>query len=178
MDIEIIGITGVSGSGKTTVGKRLAEILDYQFIDLDEFFLPNKPKIILSNGKERSNWDSLQSIDISAFQNKIKQYKKVIVVGFALIDRIFPIKPKCTIWLKTGINKEVVIERCIENRIKSKKIDNKEKQEEDELMVREVVYPNFLLYLSLTTISIIISVYENDKRIPIKNLVEMILSRL
>ncbi len=34
--MTIVIIMGVSGSGKTTVGKRLAEALDWQFIDADD----------------------------------------------------------------------------------------------------------------------------------------------
>ncbi|MBU1012923.1 MAG: shikimate kinase [Bacteroidetes bacterium] len=33
-----IYLIGYMGSGKTTVGKKLARLLDYQFIDLDEIF--------------------------------------------------------------------------------------------------------------------------------------------
>mgnify|MGYP001800065005 FL=1 len=36
----IILIMGVSGSGKTTVGKKLAEFLGWEFADADDFHPP------------------------------------------------------------------------------------------------------------------------------------------
>ena len=38
--MTIVIIMGVSGSGKTTVGKRLAEALDWQFMDADDLHSP------------------------------------------------------------------------------------------------------------------------------------------
>lgn len=176
-EMEVICLVGISGSGKTTLGKILAEKLNYQFIDLDSFYLKDKPKTRLSNGKEINNWDSLKALDIVKFQTTILQYSKVVVAGFALIDEILPVKPKASIWLKTGIKEEEIINRCLENRSKSKNF-TLEKQEEDKLMVNEIVYPYFINYLSQTTITAVICIYEGEKRREIQELVNTILDWL
>ncbi|MCF2969942.1 gluconokinase [Synechococcus sp. Nb3U1] len=40
MSIQILVISGVSGSGKTTVGSLLAQDLDWVFVDADDFHTP------------------------------------------------------------------------------------------------------------------------------------------
>lgn len=173
-NIEIIVVCGISASGKTTLGKLLAQKLNWDFIDLDQFYLPDKPKTKLSNGVEVSNWDDLKALNIEEFKNTILKCKKVVIAGFALIDKILPIKPKLCILLKTGVGKEEVIKRCIENRSKSKNF-SPEQQNKDILMVKEIVYPYFNDYISQTTLTHILSVYHGEKRKSIEDLLTEII---
>ena len=43
-----IVLTGFMASGKTTVGKKLAEVLNYKFIDTDEF-IENETKMSINH---------------------------------------------------------------------------------------------------------------------------------
>jgi shikimate kinase len=42
----LIFLTGMMGSGKTTLGKQLAALMDYPFIDLDEYLVRREQKSI------------------------------------------------------------------------------------------------------------------------------------
>ena len=50
-------LSGLSGSGKTTIGELFCAKNGWKFIDGDSFFLRDKPKVTLSNGEVASNWD-------------------------------------------------------------------------------------------------------------------------
>jgi len=54
--IDNIIMIGMPGSGKTTIGKLLADILDYEFIDSDQLIIDKKGKtprqIVEENGRE------------------------------------------------------------------------------------------------------------------------------
>lgn len=67
----IILVMGVSGSGKTTVGKKLAESLGYKFADADDFHsLENIEK--MHNGIALDDTDRLPWLQ--KIQDAIKQY--------------------------------------------------------------------------------------------------------
>ena len=60
---NVVFISGVSGVGKSYVGKRIAERLRdkgiiARHIDQDSFYLNKKPAITLSNKNTTFNWDS------------------------------------------------------------------------------------------------------------------------
>jgi thymidylate kinase len=176
MQKQIIRIIGISGAGKTTLGNILAKELGYTYIELDDFYLSNKPKVRLSNHAVVSNWDILDAIDIASLQSKIKLTEgNIIIGGFALIDKIFPIEPNFTICLEAGKSKEEIILRTIEARKRSKGFIG-DKEERDKLMVNEVVYPYYLRMLQETTVNAYLCTYENNERIGIDKLIQIILN--
>lgn len=182
---KLIFISGLSGSGKTTIGKALVKTLnetgDYDhpwlFKDQDDFFVPTKPKIKLSNGKTKSNWDSTESIDwdslIEWLSNHIDHYN-IVLVGFCLRSDLIPYPHDCHIHLTYDKENET---RCIESRLKSKStyLTTPEKIREDQLMVREVIIPFYQETLSKSDVSDMIEIYEGDKRKNINVLLDQIM---
>ena len=83
--MTIVIIMGVSGSGKTTVGKRLAEALDWQFMDADDLHSPENVEkmsqgIPLEEG-DRLPWLMAMRQQISAW---LQQDKNVVLACSAL----------------------------------------------------------------------------------------------
>lgn len=83
--MTIVIIMGVSGSGKTTVGKRLAEALDWQFMDADDLHSPeNVEKMsrgIPLDESDRHPWLMAMRQQISAW---LQQDKNVVLACSAL----------------------------------------------------------------------------------------------
>ncbi|MGL5194977.1 MAG: gluconokinase [Chroococcales cyanobacterium] len=83
--MTIVIIMGVSGSGKTTVGKRLAEALDWQFMDADDLHSPeNVEKMsqgIPLDECDRHPWLMAMRQQISAW---LQQDKNVVLACSAL----------------------------------------------------------------------------------------------
>ncbi|MGB3402216.1 MAG: gluconokinase [Microcoleaceae cyanobacterium] len=81
----IIIVIGVSGSGKTTVGEKLAEILQYEFKDADDFHpLENIEKMsqkIPLNDRDRQPW--LQTLQ-KEIQQWLAQNQNVVLACSAL----------------------------------------------------------------------------------------------
>lgn len=176
MQKSIITLVGISGTGKTTLGKILAKELNYDYIDLDDFYFPNKPKVRLSDNSVVNNWDTLESINLKEFREKVLESPRNLVIGgFALVDQILPIKPIFTICLEAGHTETEIINRTINAR-KSSKGFTDEKAKRDELMVREVVYPYYKGMLNLTTVSAYLCTYDSEKKIPIENLIQLLLN--
>src|SRR3990172_12989284 len=74
-EVPIIGISGISGAGKSTVAKILAERYNGLYVDQDSFYKRKKPMITLSNGIIKPNWDHEDALDIQQM-NKDLRYKK------------------------------------------------------------------------------------------------------
>jgi uridine kinase len=85
----VIGMSGPSGAGKTTIGKKLAKKLKAKLINLDDYWKYHNTKINL-----KKDWKKLEhpsSIDFSKLYNDIikskedsKQKKFILVEGFHL----------------------------------------------------------------------------------------------
>jgi shikimate kinase len=174
MTSQIIALVGISGSGKTTIGRFVANRLNYIYVDLDDFYKRDKPKITLSNGITVSNWDTLDALDLSAFRQTlaslVREKRNIIVGGFALSDDVFEqLKPTATILLSVGNTDSEIISRTIEARRRSKGFAG-HKAIQDELMVKEVVYPYFKNVLQNTNVTGILKIYEQEQR---RNLEEL-----
>lgn len=180
---DLIALIGISGTGKTTLGKQLAEKLNYTYVDLDDFYRKEKPKIRLSTGEIVRNWDTLKALDLEKFREHLRSTSGGIIVGgFALKDSVFEKSPRMTILLAPLSDKETqkdlsafseseiqeeVIQRTIKARQQAKGVSSR-----DELMVREVVYPYFLRMLKKVKIDHILPVYDRfGNRLPVLTLV-------
>ena len=147
MDNKCLILSGISGAGKTTVGKKLSQQSGWHFVDGDDFFLENKPKYTLSDGSVCTNWDCPQAIDWTKLNTHICSlltYTSVILVTFLPLINYFKFPIHNHIMLNTGTYPEIVIERAIENRIISKRLTDAVKIRKDRLIVRELVYPQYL----------------------------------
>ena len=141
MASKIIALSGLSGVGKTTAGKYVADKLGFTFIDQDTFFKDVKPKVVLSDGTVASNWDCLEAIDWDKFNEHVQETLKtnnIVLVGFCLRKEMLKFTINLHILLEY---KDDPIEMCINARKKSKSAGSKYDSEKDALMVREVVYP-------------------------------------
>lgn len=79
-DLRVI-VMGVSGSGKTAVGRQLATVLGYEFIDADDYHSPeNVAK--MATGTPLTDSDRTQWLDVLA--TEIERRRAVIVACSAL----------------------------------------------------------------------------------------------
>ncbi|XP_064258932.1 probable gluconokinase isoform X1 [Passer domesticus] len=104
----LVVVMGVSGSGKTTVGSRLAEKLGWKFYDADDYHpLENKKKMeegIPLNDEDRIPWlcalhDILRREDTSGQDTVLacsalkKLYRRVLIGGAPAIESNQPEQP-------------------------------------------------------------------------------------
>lgn len=171
----LYAISGISGSGKTTLGKALTKKLEQlrlTHIDQDDYYLPIKPEVTLSDCTIVSNWDCLEALD-SNFTNKIKEELAngpVILTGFALCRQVLPVVPIVHIHLITATRPETLEERCCKVRRKAKKIN----VERDAKMVREIVIPFYHKMVRNSDITHVIQVIDEDcKNVPLDWLVKL-----
>jgi len=69
----LIGISGVSSSGKTTLARLLRDIWPHTFILHEDDFYWEDTKIPVKDGV--ADWDCLESIDISTLQSCLRHVK-------------------------------------------------------------------------------------------------------
>ncbi|CAN8220175.1 unnamed protein product [Coccothraustes coccothraustes] len=104
----LVVVMGVSGSGKTTVGSRLAEKLGWKFYDADDYHpLENKKKMkegIPLNDEDRIPWlcalhdilrreDTARQDTILACSALKKMYRRVLIGGASAIESNQPEQP-------------------------------------------------------------------------------------
>ncbi len=81
----IIIVIGVSGSGKTTVGEKLADRLQYEFKDADDFHPPENIKKMIQkiplNDQDRQPWLQILQQEI---QQWLAQNKNIVLACSAL----------------------------------------------------------------------------------------------
>lgn len=144
MNNNIIAISGISGAGKTTIGKLLAEKLGGIFIDQDWFFNRKKPIVKLPNGKTLLNYDSDEAIDVVRFNNFIEEKKKynrpIVISGFALRNYFFYKSNEPKIHFHIRVPKEL----SLETRLKLKvKVPSEERKQNEKYMFNKYVYPYY-----------------------------------
>jgi uridine kinase len=70
-----IVISGVSGTGKSTIAAILARSYEWEYIEGDDFYRSKfdvRPKVKLSNGEEVTNWDHPDMIDWDHLNRTVK----------------------------------------------------------------------------------------------------------
>jgi hypothetical protein len=195
-------ISGISGTGKTTIGKRLVEVLNknnereggWIFKDQDDFFLPEKPRTapIFGGGRTKSNWDCIEAIDWVALNKYLdgRQSDNIIFVGYALRSDLITTKPDVhihltyatviakTIWYVscTTLDCRELENLCIKSRLHTKKFKTDQDRLDDETMVRKVVVPFYFETLKHSKIDHTIEVLDREgKRVPVNWIIEKIL---
>lgn len=73
--VVIIGISGPSSSGKTTVVKNIANLLDCKIIHEDDFYVPDD-QIPIDPIRNEQNWDHPDAIDFKKFQQCLEAIRK------------------------------------------------------------------------------------------------------
>ncbi|QCJ69166.1 shikimate kinase AroL [Providencia heimbachae] len=76
-------IIGPRGSGKTTIGKQLAEYKGYQFVDTDKLILERAGKSIAEIVKQHG-WDYFRQLESDVLQS-IKQDNVIVSTGGGII---------------------------------------------------------------------------------------------
>ncbi|ENU1227206.1 MULTISPECIES: shikimate kinase AroL [Providencia] len=76
-------IIGPRGSGKTTIGKKLAESKGYQFVDTDKLILEKAGKSI-AEIVEQHGWDYFRQLETDVLKS-IKQNNMIVSTGGGLV---------------------------------------------------------------------------------------------
>lgn len=74
----IVVLLGYMGSGKSTVGKKLAAELDYDFLDLDAF-IEQQEQLSISQLFERSGHIEFRKIEAKAVQNICRTHTNLVL---------------------------------------------------------------------------------------------------
>lgn len=79
-NMAIFFLIGARGSGKTTIGKRLAEMLNYEWLDLDEQLCAQAEQPI-SAIVQKYGWNYFRDLESRVLDNIIQKYtgKEVII---------------------------------------------------------------------------------------------------
>ena len=115
---KIIALTGMMGSGKTSIGKRLAKIIDVRFIDTD-FEIEKKANDSIVNIFKNKGEDYFRKLEEDTIQEIIKNNDEVIILslggGSLIREQTLELVKKNTllIWIKADIN---TLAKRIENR--------------------------------------------------------------
>lgn len=106
---NVIHIYGASGSGTSTLGRKISEELGYKFMDTDDYFwLPTNPKYTTKRSKEERL--ALMKKDISESDN--------VVISGSLVDWGDELIPLFTLAIRLVTDTEIRIER-----IKQRELD-------------------------------------------------------
>lgn len=99
---NVIHIYGASGSGTSTLGRKICEELGYKFMDTDDYFwLPTNPKYTTKRSKEERL--ALMKKDISGNDN--------VVISGSLVDWGDELIPLFTLAIRLVTDTEIRIER-------------------------------------------------------------------
>lgn len=114
---NIILISGMSGSGKTTFAKFISKIFKYKFSTLSDFYysdeIYNKDYnyIVFKDGKKILDWDNIyNSVNWDAFNSHVDIHKKngIVISGFGFPEMKLKFKPEFHIHIK--ISKQQLME--------------------------------------------------------------------
>ncbi|HEX3021110.1 MAG TPA: shikimate kinase [Lachnospiraceae bacterium] len=99
---NIIHIYGASGSGTTTLGRRICDELGYTFMDTDDYFwMPTNPMYTTKRDREER---------IALMRNEIEKANNVVISG-SLVDWGDVLIPLFTLVIRLETDTDVRIER-------------------------------------------------------------------
>jgi len=171
----MIAISGISGAGKSTIGKLLAVKLNAIFIDQDWFATGSKQRCKLSNGEEFINYDCDESFNIKNFNDALSanKHKTIVIAGFNLRYHLFYLENKPTIHIHINIPKEL----SLLTRLSIKPFSEARKNKEI-LVFNEYVYPYYEETLKLSNINHYIDGCINGERKTLNEILDEIISIL
>lgn len=76
-----IVLLGFRGTGKSSVGKILAEKLDWQFVELDKLIEQNQGQTIAQLTNNGTTWDNFREIESQLLTNCLKKERQIISCG-------------------------------------------------------------------------------------------------
>lgn len=173
----VILLSGLSGCGKTTIGPALAAALpNYVFVEGDTFYREAKPTVVLSNGARVLDWDSAEAIDWDKLNAEVEtclRAANVVLVTF--LPRLDLMSFAVALHLRLAYadaGRQDDIACCVAARRASKRFNSPAKQERDELMVHEVVYPTYERAVKAYPADVVILTYEDGKRRPVQDVTD------
>jgi len=99
---NVIHIYGASGSGTSTLGRKISEELGYQFMDTDDYFwLPTDPKYTTKRSTDER---------LALMKKDISEYGNVVIAG-SLVDWGDELIPLFTFAIRLVTDTEIRIER-------------------------------------------------------------------
>jgi shikimate kinase len=113
---ENILLVGYRGTGKSTLGKRLAEVLHMTFLDMDRLIVEEEGCSISVIVKERG-WPCFRQLESNLLQRLSQEKGRVIATGGGIIldpeNRVLLKKMGMVVWLKADI--AVIVARLKED---------------------------------------------------------------
>lgn len=139
----IILISGLSGSGKTALGKNISHDFKIKLIDMNDFYKENfDEKIKLPNNKTVVNYDTDNAVNWTKINKEINDFKKD---GVVVIGNVFPTDK---LQFKTDFHVHLKITK---QELKNKRLNYIEKHknkgfdvETESLRINMYTYPYYL----------------------------------
>ena len=108
-----IFLIGYRGTGKSSVGKKLAKILGFKFIDTD-FYIQNKQKQTISSIVHKNGWNFFRNLEKKILNEVVQAENNFIIsTGGGIIENSLNVeimkKNGAIIWLKA--NPDTIFER-------------------------------------------------------------------
>ena len=101
---NVIHIFSASGSGTTTLGKKICEELGYTLMDTDDYFwMPTEPPFVLKRSKKER---------IELMKNDISKFENVVISG-SLTDWGDELIPYFTLAIRIEMKQSIRIERLV-----------------------------------------------------------------
>ena len=143
----ILVFLGYMASGKSTVGKHVAEILNYSFIDLD-FYIEEKEKMKVKDNFETKGEIYFRKIEHTYLKDIINEQKNcVLSLGggtpcfYDSVDWLNTINNVITIYLKASI--DVITTRLVNDTIRPLISHLKSKEEIKEFIAKHLFERSF-----------------------------------
>ncbi len=126
---NVIYVYGASGSGTSTLGRKISEELGYKFMDTDDYFwLPTNPKYTTKRRKEER---------LALMKKDILENDNVVISG-SLVDWGDELIPLFTLAIRLVTDTEIRVER----------LKNREKQKfGDRIMPEGDMYTNHIEFM-------------------------------